>query len=175
MDKPITTGNTEIFARVVSVLETARTNVVRSVNSKMVAACWLIGREIVEEIQRGEGKANYARTVVENLSFRLNERYGKGFSTTNLRYFRQFYLEFVTQCVTNSAGFTPSLGWFRYRALMRVGHPAARAYYEREASSNGWSVRQLERQIHSLFFERLRIEKSVAPYTTRNEGVPHGE
>ena len=182
-NKPITTGNAEIFTRVVSILETARTNVVRSVNSEMVAAYWLIGHEIVEEIQRGEGQADYGQSVIDNLSFRLNEHFGTGFSRANLFLFRQFYLAFEdrsvgggselsTHCVDNSAGFMPSLGWSHYRALMRVEHPAARAYYEREASSNGWSVRQLERQIHSLFFERLLKSSEKEKMQDRLESEP---
>jgi len=213
----------EIFNRVVSILETARANVVRSVNSEMVAAYWLIGREIVEEVQRGEGKADYGQAVIKNLSLQLNERFGKGFSRANLFLFRQFYLafkdrsvdgtdlaefrtqrvrnsdspdgmspaelsthcvdnsnlidgtpcaEFATHCVANSAGFMPELGWSHYRALMRVKHPVARAYYEREAAFNGWSVRQLERQIHSLFFERLLKSKNRDALQERLESQP---
>jgi len=175
-----------LFGRVVSILETSRTNVVRSVNLEMVAAYWLIGREIVEEIQSGEERAGYAKELVDRLSFQLNERFGKGFSETNLKLFRLFYLtyqerdarsgthpaEFVTHCVTNSAGFMPSLGWSHYRALMRVRHPTARTYYEREAASNGWSVRQLERQIHSLFFERLLKSKDQEAMQERLESQP---
>ncbi|MDF7805924.1 PDDEXK nuclease domain-containing protein [Pontiellaceae bacterium B12219] len=163
----------ELFGRVVSILETARINVIRTVNSEMVTAYWLIGREIVEEIQEGEERAEYGRSSIKVLSAKLNERFGKGFSVQNLELFRRFYLAFQdrestelvglnenpTQCVGYSAGFMPSLGWSHYRALMRVDHPAARAYYEREAASNGWSVRQLERQIHSLFFDRLLKSK----------------
>lgn len=159
----------DLFGRVSSILKTARTNVVRSVNSEMVTAYWLIGREIVEEIQQGEERAEYGRSLIKTLSTKLNERFGKGFSVQNLELFRRFYLAFhdrsstervganenPTQCVGISAGFMPALGWSHYRVLMRVEHPDARAYYEREAASNGWSVRQLERQIHSLFFERL--------------------
>ena len=115
--------NSVLFGRVESILEQARRNVVRSVNSEMVVAYWLIGREIVEEIQRGEGRAEYGKTVVANLSLRLNEHFGKGFSETNLKLFRLFYLafherepmlgmnpaEFATQCVANSAGCVPSV------------------------------------------------------------------
>ncbi len=172
-----------LFGRVVSILETSRANVVRSVNSEMVAAYWLIGREIVEEIQKGEVRGGYAKECIEKLSSQLNERFGKGFSVANLKFFRQFYLvfgdrdpcggtppaEFATQCVANSAGFIPSLGWSHYRALMRVRHPAARTYYEREAASNGWSVRQLERQSHSLFFERLLKSKDQEAMQERLE------
>lgn len=87
-----------LFDRVVSILEQARGQVVRAVNTNMVLAYWLIGREIVEEIQRGKGRAKYGEKVVESLSRRLTERYGKGFSVTNLWYFRQFYLAFADRC-----------------------------------------------------------------------------
>lgn len=80
-----------LFDRIVSILEQARGNVVRAVNTNMVVAYWLIGREIVEEIQRGEERAEYGERVIEDLSARLTERYGKGFSATNLKYFRLFY------------------------------------------------------------------------------------
>ena len=81
----------ELFGRVVSILEQARGNVVRAVNTNMVLAYWWIGREIVEELQGGEERAAYGKKVFEDLSARLTERYGKGFSVTNLKYFRLFY------------------------------------------------------------------------------------
>ena len=80
-----------LFGRIVSILEEARGNVVRAVNSNMVLAYWLIGREIVEELQLGMGRAKYGEKVIEDLSTRLTERYGPGFSATNLKYFRLFY------------------------------------------------------------------------------------
>ena len=80
-----------LFNRVVSILEEARSNVVRAVNSNMVLAYWLIGREIVEEIQSGVNRANYGKKVIYNLSTELTSKIGRGFSTTNLRYFRKFY------------------------------------------------------------------------------------
>ncbi len=84
----------ELFGRVVSILEQARGNVVRAVNTNMVLAYWWIGREIVEELQGGEERAAYGKKVVNDLSRRLTERYGKGFSITNLFYFKQFHLAF---------------------------------------------------------------------------------
>lgn len=83
-----------LFDRVVSILEQARGNVVRAVNTNMVVAYWLIGREIVEEIQRGEERAKYGEKVIEDVSARLTERYGKGFSRPVLWSFRQFYLTY---------------------------------------------------------------------------------
>jgi predicted nuclease of restriction endonuclease-like (RecB) superfamily len=83
-----------LFERVVSILEQARGNVVRAVNTNMVLAYWLIGRELVEGVQGGAARAEYGEKIVEELSARLTERYGKGFSVTNLWYFKQFYLAF---------------------------------------------------------------------------------
>ena len=83
--------DSSIFDRVVSILEQARGNVVRAVNSSMVMAYWLIGREIVLELQGGEERAEYGKQVLADLSKRLTERYGKGFSLSNLKRFRQFY------------------------------------------------------------------------------------
>ncbi len=87
-----------LFDCVVSILEQARGNVVRAVNTNMVLAYWLIGREIVEEIQRGKGRAKYGEKVIEDLSRRLTERYGAGFSPTTLQYFRKFYLAYSERC-----------------------------------------------------------------------------
>ncbi len=84
----------QLFDRIVSILEQARGNVVRSVNTNMALAYWLIGREIVEEIQRGRDRAKYGEKVVETLSRQLTERYGPGFSVTNIWYFKQFYVAF---------------------------------------------------------------------------------
>ena len=80
-----------LFDRVVAILEQARSRVVRSVNSEMVIAYWHIGREIVEHVQAGKERAEYGKRVIEELADRLRRRYGRGFSTTNLRYFRNFY------------------------------------------------------------------------------------
>ena len=83
--------NNSLFERVVTILEQARTRVVYAVNSEMVLAYWLIGREIVQELQVGDQRAAYGKRVLEEFSERLLKRYGKGFSVTNLRYFRLFY------------------------------------------------------------------------------------
>ncbi|MFO8239861.1 MAG: PDDEXK nuclease domain-containing protein [Dissulfuribacterales bacterium] len=81
----------DLFDRVVTILERARSKVVQAVNSEMIIAYWLIGREIVQELQAGEGRAGYGDKLLSGLSKSLNDRYGKGFSVTNLRYFRLFY------------------------------------------------------------------------------------
>jgi predicted nuclease of restriction endonuclease-like (RecB) superfamily len=83
--------NGSLFDRVVTILEQARTNVVRTINNNMVLAYWLIGREIVQEIQGGEERAEYGKQLIGQLSEQLTEKYGRGFSSTNLRYFRTFF------------------------------------------------------------------------------------
>ncbi|MDO9565566.1 MAG: PDDEXK nuclease domain-containing protein [Candidatus Desulfaltia sp.] len=89
----LTTRNgNSLFDRIVIILEQARTNVVRTVNSEMVLAYWHIGREIVQELQKGENRAEYGKQIIKELSAKLNNKYGKGFSSTNLWYFRQFYV-----------------------------------------------------------------------------------
>ena len=92
--KSILSGDKLLFERVVSILEQARGNVVRAVNTNMVLAYWLIGREIVEEVQRGKGRAEYGEQILADLSNRLAQRYGNGFFIPNLQNFRKFYLAY---------------------------------------------------------------------------------
>jgi len=94
---PFSSGGDSLFERVVTIFEEARGNVVRSVNRSMVLAYWLIGREIVKEVQGGEDRAEYGKQVVKELSARLTKKYRKGFSSVNLWLFRQFYLTYATR------------------------------------------------------------------------------
>jgi len=178
-----------LLDRVVLILEQARANVVRAVNSSMVTAYWLIGREIVLELQGGDERAEYGKQVIETLSEKLTARYGRGFSATNLWYFKQFYVAYQNHAAiphpsggesdtlpiihpsggesvvpiqkNQSSGveylncFNPQLSWSHYRALMRVSAPEARIFYEKEAAECGWSKAQLERQIHTSYYERI--------------------
>lgn len=84
-----------LFERIVAILEEARGNVVRAVNNNMVIAYWLIGREIVEEVQGGDERADYGKNIIDTLSKELNQKFGRGFSATNLRYFRTFYQVYI--------------------------------------------------------------------------------
>ena len=183
-----------LFDRVVSILEEARSNVVNSVNSNMVMGYWLIGREIVEEIQSGEKRAEYGKQIVKNLSDKLMRKYKKGFSAQSLWNFRKFYLiyndrienlsppgreltekkklspegrESIAKSKSKFAtGFSSPLSWSHYRALMRVKKDKARIFYEQEAVQCGWDKRTLERHIHSQYFERML--KSQRPEAMRN-------
>ena len=180
--EPIQPAGDFLFDRVVSILEQARSNVVRAVNSQMVIAYWLVGREIVLELQCGEGRAEYGKKVLTELSANLSKRYGKGFSVTNLRYFRLFYqayserspeirhkacdvLEELSLVVEKSEyirGFSPVLSWSHYRALTKVENREECLFYEVEAEKEGWSVPHLERQIHTFLFARLLKSRDKA-------------
>ncbi len=197
-DEKMMTGQ-PLFDRVVSILGEARGNVVRAVNSNMVIAYWLIGREIVQELQGGEARAEYGKNVIEDLSVRLTERFGRGYSEQSLQNYRRFYIAYSERLVISSPagrelvasstlipagsatlhskisspagresyrGFSLQLSWSHYRALMRVENTAARDFYEREAIACGWSKTQLERQIHSFYYDRIlanRGEKGLLP------------
>jgi len=188
-----------LFGLVADILDQARGNVVRAVNTQMVLAYWLIGREIVQAVQGGEERAAYGKGIVTDLSQRLTQRYGQGYSAQVLWSFRQFYLAYsergtilfppgreslAPEILSPSGralsrsresaplgseslqGFAPQLTWSHYRALMRVDSLAARDFYEREAIDCGWSKAQLERQIHSFYFERIvanQGEKGLLP------------
>jgi hypothetical protein len=114
----IRVGQASLMDRVVSILEQARSNVARAVNSNMVIAYWLIGREIVEALQSGEQRAEYGLSLLNDLSEKLGRRYGQGFSITNLRYFRLFIrrlatgnLQFITRQVMNSRSKVKTQFW----------------------------------------------------------------
>jgi predicted nuclease of restriction endonuclease-like (RecB) superfamily len=176
----------QLYQRVAEILEQARGQVARTVNTAMVQSYWLIGREIVEVEQAGEQRADYGEEVIQKLAARLMGVYGKGFSAQNLRRMRQFYQVFSSGSAlpeirsalpSKSSGgpirsappsefkaalFPPALGWTHYVILMRISNPTARAFYEIEAAREAWSTRQLERQIGALLFDRLAKNRDPA-------------
>ena len=104
-----------VYANIKKILDEARSKVMRTVNFAMVRAYWEIGRIIVEEEQSGKEKAEYGRSLIEELSERLTADYGRGFTTTNLWYMKQFYLTF-----TNLHALRGELTWTHYRLLLKV-------------------------------------------------------
>ena len=143
-----------------SQIEQARNQVRQSVNSAMVQSYWQIGRLIVEDEQQGASRAAYGKQQLQQLqqlSGQLNQRLGKGFDVGNLRNMRQFYLTFPIHDAVRS-----ELSWTHYRALMRIDNPAARDWYLQEAISQSWSARALERQISTLYYERLLASQEKA-------------
>lgn len=142
-----------IYKEIKSILEQARNKVYKVANSTMIEAYWNIGRVIVEK-QRGSNKAEYGTALIKNLSKKMTKEFGKGFTTTNLKYMRQFYLTFQ-----KSHALSDQLSWTHYRLLMRVENENARNFYIEECIKSNWSTRQLERQITTLFYERLLSSK----------------
>lgn len=186
------TPDTDVLAdRLISIVETARRQAARSVNSAMVQAYWHIGREIVETEQGGEERASYGDAVVKRVAKRLTGRFGRGFSYPTVKRMKQFYTTYpsgstVVQDGKGSAllslsgepsigsaalslsdtaknpGFPTDLSWTHYLTLMRVESADARAFYELEAVEGAWSTRELDRQIGSMLYERLARSRDQA-------------
>ena len=151
----------ECLARVRTILQSSRRQALQTVNAVMVEAYWQIGREIVEEEQRGQDRAAYGTRLIEELSQALTQEYGKGFNARNLWYMKDVYLAFpiLNALRSESQGW---LSWTHYRLLARVGKTAARAFYTAECAKARWSTRELERQIASLLYERLALSTDKA-------------
>ena len=139
----------ELYSEIKNVLTSARNNAVVAVNTAMVKAYWAVGKLIVDA-QGGELKAAYGANLIDRLAERLTKEFGKGFTRSNLRTMRQFYLMFP-----NCHSVSGNLSWTHYKHLIRVSNDNARAYYAEEAVKGGWSVRELERQIATQHYERL--------------------
>jgi predicted nuclease of restriction endonuclease-like (RecB) superfamily len=143
----------KLVTDVQSILQVARQKSYSAVNFAMVEAYWKIGRRIVEEEQKGKGRADYGTQLIKSLSESLTDEFGKGFSPTNLAGFRKFYLTFPSDEILYTA--CTKLTWSHCRLIMRVENPLAREYYLKEAADQTWSVRVLDRNIHTLYYERL--------------------
>lgn len=136
------------------IIAQARERVARSINHELTVAYWHIGRRIVKEEQQGRERADYGKYLVKELSSTLATEFGSGFSAPNLWFMRQFYLTFpILYAVSRE------LTWTHYRALIRLDDPSKRDFYIAETTKNGWSVRQMERQINSLLYERLLLSQ----------------
>lgn len=141
--------DTRFYEEIKSILESARNQVYSAANSAMVQAYWSIGKSIAEQQGKSE-RAEYGKQLLQELSKQLTRDFGKGFTASNLRNMRQFYLTFPNRYALRS-----NLSWTHYRMLMRVENEQARNFYLDECEKANWSTRQLERQINSFFYERL--------------------
>lgn len=142
--------NGHLLADIREVLLSARKTAYKAVNFAMVSAYWNVGRLIVEDEQHGQARAEYGKAVLAELSDKLTEEFGKGFTLTNLKSMRQFYLTFP-----KSHTLRGELTWSHYRLLIKVKDEQARMWYMNEAAEQTWSSRQLDRQISVLYYERL--------------------
>ena len=167
--KELTTINQDFLQGVSEVLAKARKNAKTAVNLSMVYAYFEIGRMIVEEEQHGANRAAYGKQILKELSAYLTKIYGKGFSVTNLKQMRQFYLAYANDQIgqtlsdqfknlpTVSTGRKFYLSWSHYLKLMRIDNIEERHFYEIESVKNDWSLSELKRQFNSALYERLLL------------------
>ena len=148
--KKIPTSIETLYADIKTILVSARKQTYHAINFAMVESYWMIGHAIVEYEQQGETRAAYGKGVLKELATRLSIDFGKGFDERELRKMRQFYLTFQIRDTLR-----PELTWSHYRRLISVEDNQARLWYMNEAADGVWSTRQLDRQISSLYYERL--------------------
>ena len=175
-----------------SIVSKARSKAFAAVNYSLVERNWRIGQRIVEEEQNGASRAEYGKHVIEVASAALTEEFGKGFSETNIMNFKKFYLKFKEltipqtlseefkkqkhQTLSDESSLLPQKGqtppaqselrllpWSHYERLIRVEDKKAREWYAKEAFNEGWSYRTLNRNINTLYYERLLMSKKKQP------------
>lgn len=161
--------NQKFYQDISRLLESARKQAKTAVNAAMVYTYYEIGRRIVEEEQHGENRAAYGKQLLQGLSDHLTKEFGKGFSLTNLKQFRQFYTIYVNDQISHtlsdqftnlpavSTGRKFFLSWSHYLKLMRIKNMDERHFYEIEAARNDWSLSELKRQYDSSLYERLAL------------------
>ncbi len=150
-------GVTPLLAQLRQLIADARKQALRAVDSIQVRTCWEIGRHIVEFEQGGQARATYGKGLLTNLARQLMAEFGKGFDERNLRHMRAFFLCFPIWNAVRS-----ELSWTHYRLLTRVDNEAARLWYMREAAEQNWNTRALDRQIGTLYYERLLLSQDKA-------------
>lgn len=174
-------GYDDVLAEVVNLLETARRNSARSINAVITSTYWNIGRKIVEFEQGGKVRAQYGKELLKRLSLDLTARFGRGFSARNLEQMRLFYQGWPisqTPSAKSMLAFpyeTFPLPWSHYVKLLSVKNKDARKFYEIEALRNGWTVRQMDRQISTLFYERTALSKNKAAMMRGGAVLSSGE
>ena len=153
-----------------NIIDTARTQAVRSVDFCRVQMYWRMGKRIFEEEQQGKERADYGAYLIKNLAKQLQPEYGSGFSVRQLAFCRQFYRLYPIANALRS-----QLNWTQYRMLIQIDDPDKREYYELESVNNGWTARETERQIHSQLYERLLLsnDKEAVLAVARKERIPH--
>ena len=175
-DKKLPVNNdacdTDFVSDIKSILNQARTQAYTAVNNAMVQAYWLIGKRIVEEEQHGKSRAEYGKYIVKTVSEKLTAEFGKGYSVQSIKNFRQFYTIFPdlikgstpeSQFIQKSSTLWSRLNWSHFKVIMRVSDPAARKWYIREAAENHWSVRTLDRNISTQYYQRLLASQIKEP------------
>ena len=165
VDKGIETFIDEIK----QIIDDSRSKALRSVDFCRVQMYWAIGKRISEKEQQGKDRADYGKYIIRNLSKEIEPLYGSGFGVRQLERSRQFYRMYPIASTLRT-----QLSWSQYKLLITIPDPEKREYYELEAVNEGWTGRQLERQINSMLYERLLLsnDKEAVLAVARNERVP---
>ncbi len=145
-----------IFEDARQIINTARRRAYKAADTSLIMQNWLLGKRIAEEILEGEDRAKYGAGVIKNLSQKLTQEYGKGFTKNNLYYCKQFYETFPnifhTPCGKSQI---MNLSWSHFRVLLQVDDPKAQNWYLEEAASENWSVKTLQRNVATQYYYRL--------------------
>jgi predicted nuclease of restriction endonuclease-like (RecB) superfamily len=159
----------DMISEIKEILQSARLNVARQVNTELLTAYWNIGRIIVEHEQNSQERAEYGQQTLKELSKVLTKEFGKGFSRSNLQNMRAFYLAYPKcQSVTGK------LTWTHYCELLSISDADKRSFYEKEAVNSGWSVREMKRQITTSLYERLLLSDGKTNKETVLALAQHG-
>ena len=158
----ITKNTDRLYNKVSDLLKAARSTVLQTVNTIMVATYFEIGRMIVEEEQQGKERAKYGDQLISVLSKKLSSDFGKGFSSTNIKQMRGFYISY-SKSQTLSDEF--KLSWSHYLFLMRIDNKNERNFYEIESINSNWSLRELKRQFNSALYTRLALSRDKKQIT----------
>ncbi|MDB4303387.1 PDDEXK nuclease domain-containing protein, partial [Desulfosarcina sp.] len=134
------------------------------INQILVETYWHIGKQIIEYEQKGKGRAEYGAKLLDNLSKDLKQKYGKGFSRSNLQYMRLLYYHYP-KCQTLSG----KLSWSHYVEFLSIEDDKERKFYEKQCLSERWSVRELSRQIDSALFHRIPLSNKKSIISKKDE------
>lgn len=167
----------KLFEAIKALVQQAQQNVVRSINTTMLITYFEIGRMIVQDEQRGQHRAGYAKETLKKLSIDLNNEFGRGYSVDNLQSMRKFYLVYQKYETASRISLLPDkiyetpsrklksreapfkLSWSHYVQLLKIDNEEERSFYEIEAAQNNWSVRELTRQFNAALYERLVLSR----------------
>ena len=169
MKKEEANKDEQFYTEIPQIIETARTNAIRSVDFSRVQMYWLLGKRIFEEEQQGKDRADYGAYLIRNLAEELTPLYGSGFSVRQLEQSRRFYRIYPIANALRS-----QLNWTQYRLLIQIDDPCKREYYELESVNNAWTARETERQINAMLYERLLLsnDKESVLAVARKERIP---
>ena len=168
-NKPSTESMQSLVGEIKQIINDARAHAIRSVDFCRVQMYWAIGQRIVEKEQQGKERADYGTYLIKRLAQEIEPEYGSGFGERQLKFCRQFYKTYP-----NGNALRSQLNWTQYRMLIQIPDPDKREYYELETVNEGWTGRQLERQINSMLYERLLFsnDKESVLAVARKERTP---